>query len=116
MTSKFVKLLSIVVLLVGLVARSSEMYRIGMALVVSVAALMIFGQALRTRNYFWGAGFLSIAVLFNPLIPVTVSGWRFLLLDLACATTFAISLVALRAKPLLSVNGIINPQRRIESL
>jgi len=116
MTSRFVRWLSIVALLVGLVAGSSELYRIALGLVVCGAALVVFGQAFRTGNYIWGTGFLTIAVLFNPFVPMALSGRWFFGLELACAAMFAISLVALRAEPRLSISGIIKPLRRIESL
>lgn len=116
MTSRLMKWVSIAVLLMGLLARSSTSYRIVLDLVVCVSALVVFSQALRTERYFWGACFLSIAVLFNPIVPLGLSGRMFLWLDLACLATFAISLQALKAKPLLSIGGIIRPPRLPESL
>ena len=116
MVTRFMKWLSIVALLLGLLMRSSVSNRIVLEFVVCVAALAVVAQAFRTGKYLWGAGFLSIAVLFNPVVPVTLSGRMFLWLDLACLTTFLVSLAALKAKPLLSIQGIIHPHRRIESL
>lgn len=85
-------------------------------LVVCVAALPIVAQAFRTGKYLWGAGFVLIAVLFNPVAPFTFPGRMFLWLDLACVATFAVSLAALKTKPLLSVAGIMNPQQGSEAL
>jgi hypothetical protein len=110
------KWVSIVVLLVGLLVQSSTSYRIVLELVVCVAALAVVAQAIRTGKYLWGAGFVSIAVLFNPVAPFTLSGSMFLWLDLACVATFALSLAVLKTKPVLSVQGIIHPHRRSESL
>jgi uncharacterized membrane protein YccC len=110
------KWLSIVVLLAGLLMRSSTSYRIALELVVCVAALAVVAQAFRTGKYLWGAGFVSIAVLFNPVAPFTFPGTMFLWLDLACVATFAASLAVLKMKPLLSTEGIIHPHRQTESL
>lgn len=116
MVTRFMKYLSIGALLLGLLVRSSASYRLALEFVVCVAALAVVAQAFRTGKYLWGAGFVSIAVLFNPVAPFTLSSRTFLWLDLACVATFAISLAALKTKPLLSIAGIINPQQRSESL
>jgi len=116
MVTKFMKWLSIVALLLGLLMRSSASYRIVLELVVCVAAMVVFAQAFRTGKYLWGAGFVSIAVLFNPVAPFTLSGGMFLWLDLACVAIFALSLAALKTRPLLSIQGIIHPSRQTESL
>ena len=114
--TRIMKWASIAVLLLGLLVRSSASYRLVLELVVCVAALAVVAQAFRTGKYLWGAGFASIAVLFNPVAPFTLSGRTFLWLDLACVATFALSLAALKTKPRLSISGIINPLQRIESL
>ena len=116
MVTRFMKWLSIGALLLGLLMRSSGTYRIALELVVCVAALAVVAQAFRSGKYLWGAGFVSIAVLFNPVAPFTLSGSMFLWLDLACVATFALSLAALKARPLLSMQGIIHPHRQTESL
>jgi hypothetical protein len=116
MATRFLKWLSIVALLLGLLMRSSASYRIVLELVVCVAALAVIAQAFRTGKYLWGAGFVSIAVLFNPVAPFTLPGSMFLWLDLACVSTFALSLALLKTKPPLSIQGIIHPNRQSESL
>ncbi len=116
MVTRFLKWLSIVALLAGLMMQSSVSYRILLEMVVCVAALAVVAQAFRSGKYLWGAGFISIAVLFNPVAPFTLSGRMSLWLDLACVATFALSLTAVKTMPLLSVAGIIHPHRRIESL
>jgi hypothetical protein len=114
--TRFMTCLSIVALLLGLLMRSPASYRIALELVVCVAALAVVAQAFRTGKYLWGAGFVSIAVLFNPIAPFTLPGSMFFWLDLACVATFAVSLAALKTKPLLSIGGIINPHQRSELL
>ena len=116
MTSRLMKWLSIAALLVGLLAQSSTGYRIVLDLVVCVSALVVLSQALRTGKYLWGACFLSIAVLFNPVVPLGLPGGMFLWLDLVCLAMFAVSLQALKMKPTLSIEGIIRAPRLPESL
>lgn len=116
LATRFMKRLSVMALLLGLLMRSSASYRIALELVVCVAALAVVAQDFRTGKYLWGAGFVSIVVLFNPIAPFTLSGSMFLWLGLACVATFAVSLAALKTKPLLSIGGIINPHQRSESL
>jgi hypothetical protein len=116
MTAKFMKWLSIVALLVGLLAQSSASYRIVLELVVFVAALVVVVQAFRTGKYLWAAGFVSIAVLFNPVAPLSFPDRLFLWLDLTCLAAFAFSLAGLKTQPRLSITGIIHPGRRSESL
>jgi hypothetical protein len=110
------KWVSIVVLLMGLLARSSTGYRIILDLVVCVSALVILSHAVPTDRYLWGAGFLSIALIFNPLAPLDLSGRMLFWLALACIATFAISLQAMKTKPMLSIAGIVHPHRRMDSL
>ena len=116
MATNLMKWLSIAVLLVGLLMPSSMGYRIVLGLVVCVAALAVAAQAFRTGKYLWSVGFGLIAVVFNPVAPFTFPGRMFLWLDLTCVATFAVSLAALKTKPLLSVAGIISPHRIHESL
>jgi hypothetical protein len=116
MVTRFMKWLSIVALLVGLTMRSSAGYRIVLEMVVCVAALVVLAQAFRTGKYLWGTGFISIAVVFNPVVPFTLPGRMSVWLDLACVATFALSLAVLKTKPLLSIQGIIHPHRQSQSL
>jgi hypothetical protein len=116
MVTRFMKWLSIVVLLVGPLMSSSATYRIVLELVVCLAALVVVAQAFRMGKYVWGVGFVSIAVVFNPAVPFGFSGAAYLWLSLACVAAFASSLAVLRTEPLLSIQGIIHPHRRIESL
>src|SRR6185437_15158554 len=63
-------------------------------IVVCVGALMVATQAVTWSKYLWTAGFIAIAVLFNPILPVALSRNIFLGLDLACLLAFLISLEA----------------------
>ena len=106
MFTKLIKWLSISALLLGGFLSSSATYRIGLEMVVCVAALVVVVQAFRIGGYFWGIGFAAIAVLFNPAVPIALSHKAFLLLDLACIGAFLVSLAALQWEPTLSIPSI----------
>ena len=116
MVTRYIKWLSILALLLGLMMRSSAAYRTALELVVCAAALVVFAQAFRSGKFLWAAGFVLVAVAFNPIVPFAISGGMFFWVDLACLVTFAGSLALLKAQPLLSIPGIIHPHRRTESL
>jgi hypothetical protein len=116
MLTKMMKWVSIAALLTAFFWRPSASYEILLQFVVCVGAALVVAQAWRAGKYIWGAGFLSIAVLFNPVVPVTLPRGMFLWLDVACLATFLISLAAVRTTPLRSVSGIIHPNRLNESL
>lgn len=39
-----------------------------------MSALLVVTQVLRTGKYFWAAGFSAVAVLFDPIVPIALSG------------------------------------------
>ena len=85
-------------------------------IVVCVSALLVVTQAIWASKYFWAAGFLVIAVLFNPLVRVPITGNAFLLLQWVCLAAFLVSLAVLRMQPTLSVLSITSRAPRSESL
>ena len=116
MMTKMMKWVSIGALTAAFFWRPSASYGILLQFVVCVAALLVVAQAWRARKQIWAVAFLSIAVLFNPVVPVALPRGMFLWLDVACLATFLISLAAVKTTPLLSVSGIIHPNRLNESL
>ncbi len=116
MFTKIMKWLSIMALLLGVFLSSSVSYRIALELVVCVAAAVVAAQAFRTGKYFWGMGFVAIAVLFNPAVPIAFSHGGFLVLDLVCIAAFLASLAVLQWKPILSVPSITDRTPGSESL
>ena len=84
--------------------------------VVCVSGLLVVTQAIQAGKYSWAAGFLAIAVLFNPLVPLPLSRSAFLLLEWVCLAAFLVSLVVLRMQPTLSALSITNRAPRSESL
>jgi len=85
-------------------------------ILICVSALMVVGQAWRAGNYLWAAGFVVIAALFNPAVPVEISRNAFLWLDALCIVTFLVSLAVLKRHPRLSMPSITNRTPGSESL
>jgi hypothetical protein len=97
--------------------RSAPDYQLLLEFVVLVGAIVVVQQAVQAGKYFWAAGFLVIAVLFNPVVPVLqLSGSFSLLMVLVCVAPFAISLGALKTRPLLSIPSITNRTPGSQSL
>jgi uncharacterized membrane protein YccC len=85
-------------------------------IVICVGALMVAMQAVARPKYLWAGGFVAIAVLFNPILPVALSRNVFLGLDVACLLAFLISLEALKSQPTLSIPFITNRTPGSQSL
>lgn len=66
-------------------------------IVVWLTAILVVIQAIRAGrySYFMAAGFLAIVVLFNPVVPVTLTRNEFLWMDSFSFVMFVISLTAL---------------------
>jgi len=92
-------------------------YQLELNLVVSVAAAVVLIQAFQARKYRWAAGFLALALLFNPLVPVfRLAGAVSLSLVVLAIAPFGISLVALKPHPLMSVPSITGRNPESQSL
>jgi len=85
-------------------------------IVVCVSALLVVAQAIWASKYLWAAGFSTIAVLFNPLVPFPITGNAFVLLEWVCLAAFLVSLTVLKLRPTLSVMSITSRAPRTESL
>ena len=116
MFTKIMKWVSIVVLLLAVLRLPTASYQVLLEIVVCVAGLLVLTQAVRAGKYFWAAGFLAIAVLFNPVVPVALSRKILLGLDWVCLAAFLLSLAALKRQPTLSMPSITNRTPGSESL
>ena len=97
--------------------RSAANYQFLLDFVVCMGAVIVVMQAVRAREYRWVAGFVAIALLFNPVVRVLgPPGVLRLVILVACIATFTISLVALETKPLLSMPSITDRTPGSESL
>jgi len=71
-------------------------YRLLLALVVSVVAIVVVKQAVRAKQYLWASGFVGMALLLNPIVPVfTPAGNLMLLLFLVGLSPTVITFAAL---------------------
>ena len=70
-------------------------YQLLLDLVVCVGAIVVVKQAVRSKQYLWASGFVGMALLLNPIVPVfTPAGNLMLLLFLAGLTPFVIIFAA----------------------
>ena|SRR5260370_475540 len=68
------KWLSITMLLLALLQLPVASHPVLLAIVVCASGLLVAAQAIRAGKYSRAVGFLVIAVLFNPVIPIARSG------------------------------------------
>src|SRR5207248_3268214 len=98
MYAKGVKLISLAAFLlmfIGWFAARSKLWSVGdggymelLALAAFSAALLLVAQTALGGKYFWAGAFAAIAVLFNPVDPLTLSRTTFLVLDAVCIWFF----------------------------
>jgi hypothetical protein len=92
-------------------------YELLLTVVVFMGAIVVLQQAVSEREYFWAAGFAAIALVFNPAAPLfQASGDWFRITALASTVVFAISLIALKTRPTLSIASITDRTPGSESL
>ena len=92
-------------------------YQTELNVVVSIAAAVVFIQAVQARKFRWAAGFVAMALLFNPVVPVfRLAGGVGLSLVVLAIAPFAISLVALKPHPLMSMPSITDRNPGSQSL
>ncbi len=99
--------ISIAALLVAIFARSAG-YQLLLQLVISIGALWVVVQAVRTSRYFWAAAFAAIVVLYNPILPVALPTFMSFAVGVICLWAFGASLMMLKATEvpaLASVTG-----------
>src|SRR5215831_19564145 len=88
MLTKIMKWVSIAALLLAVLRLPTGSYQALLEIVVCMSGLLAATQAVRAGKYFWATGFVAIAVLFNPVVPVALARRTFLWLDLVCLMTF----------------------------
>ncbi len=106
MFTKFMKWISVAGLLLAVFWRSSANYELLLQFVVCTGAILVAWEAYRSAKGLWAIGFVAIAVLFNPLQPLTFSREMFVGLSLLSMATFLASLAVLKAKPILPMPSI----------
>ncbi len=116
MFTRIMKWVSIAVLLLAALRLPTGSYQVLFEVAVCMSGLLAATQAVRAGKYFWAAGFLAIAVVFNPVVPIALSRKIFLWLDWVCLAAFLLSLAALKRQPTLSMPSITNRTPGSESL
>src|SRR5690349_9513363 len=83
-------------LLVAMSWHAGGNYRLLLALAVSAGAIVVVKQAIRAKQYLWASGFVGMALLLNPIVPVfTPAGNMMLLLFLVGLSPIVITFAAL---------------------
>lgn len=118
MRTRLVKWLCIAALFVAFVLwQWIASYEFLLKVLVSLGAGIVAVQAFHAGRNRWTMCFISIALLFNPAIPVVPLATRLGLLAIVLtAAAFAVSLTKLRSQPLLSIPSITDRNPGSESL
>jgi hypothetical protein len=92
-------------------------YELLLTVVVFMGAVVVLHQAVSERRFVWAGWFSAIALVFNPAAPLfQASGDWFRMTALVCTVLFAVSLTALKTRPVLSIDSIVDRNPRSESL
>ena len=95
---RIIKWVSIPALLIAsILPRYAASYELPVDLAICLGATILVHRAVWLKEYFWAVGFVSIAIVFSPLLLVTKV---FLLMGLTCAVIFLALLAAFRRQPL----------------
>jgi uncharacterized membrane protein YccC len=87
---------------------------LGFVICGSGAAVAV--QAMRAKKYVWAALFLSIALIFNPVLTVSFGQSRHLPLSAGCLVAFVLSLFLLHNVPKKTIASITEQNPESESL
>jgi hypothetical protein len=82
-----------------------------LAFVVFAGAIVAAVQSVRLQEHVWTFGFVTLALLFNPLLGISFSNAVLRWLDLVCITGFLVSLFVLKSAPLPSPLSITHSNR-----
>ena len=98
-------------------AANSQLPQFLLGFVVCFGAIVVVTQAGRAKEYIWMAGFIGVALLFNPLLPVfPFDGEWGRSLILISMVPFAVSLSTLRTTLRPSIPSITDRTPGSESL
>ena len=108
MLTRIMKWISMAVLLAAAMlwgsTANSEFPQFLLGFVVCVGAGVVVMQAAQANKLVWASGFVAIALLFNPFVPVLpFDGEWGRWLVLVSIVPFAVSLATLKTQPLLSI-------------
>ena len=81
-------------------------YAVLLQFVICISAILVAAQAARLKKYVWAIAFSAVAVLFNPLVSISLSRGVFSWINVLCFTLFLASLRFLKTPPRLSIPSI----------
>ena len=117
MPTKVAKCLAIAALLILVILwRSSDSRTLLAGFMACAGAVVVMIQAARVRDYGWMLMFFGMALLFNPLISMTLAPGVFLALKIASLMAFALSWRMSEPSPRLSMASITDRTPGSESL
>ncbi len=118
MRTRLVKWLCVAALFVAFVLwQWIASYEFPLKVLVSLGAGVVAVQAFHSGRNRWTMCFISIALLFNPAIPVLpLANGLGLIAIVLTAAAFAVSLTKVRSQPLLSIPSITDRNPGSESL
>jgi hypothetical protein len=108
--------LSIVcLLLAAMFARTSSVQML-VGFVVCATAILIFLRAFEGEQYVWMIVMAAMVLLFNPIVSLRFSPRILLLVNGAAIAALALSRWFVKAPALLTVDSVVDPGPRRESL
>jgi hypothetical protein len=105
------KSFTVAALLTASVFDPSGANRLLLQFVVFSGAIVAAVQSIRLQEHAWTFCFVTLALLFNPLLGISFSNAAFRWLDLACLAGFLVSLFVLQSAPLPSPLSITTSHR-----
>lgn len=116
MYMRFMVPFSVVSLIVAAVFAHSAVMQIAVGFVVCATAILIFLRAFEAEQYIWMLVMLAMVLLFNPILPLRFSLRVLLLVYGGAIAVLALSRVFVKAPALLTVESVVDPEPRRESL
>ena len=116
MLTTTMKYVAVVMLVVSLFWYLPANLRSYLDFVITAAAVFALVQAVNLRKYAWGAAFVAVAWVFNPIHPIRFSSAVLVAIQVISASLFAVSLQLLRTNPRMTIASITDANPRTESL
>lgn len=91
-------------------------YAIVLQFVMCAGSSLVAIQAEQSQRHFWALAFAGLAVLFNPLLVISLSPGIFFWINALSFAMFLASLKALKATPRLSMPSVTYPGPPNQSL
>jgi hypothetical protein len=114
--TRILKCVAIAALLTSVAWSASVGYRAVLAFVVTVGAIAVVSEAVRSKQPVWVALFAVVATLLNPALTGVMPHPAFIWTDLVCLAAFMASLIFVKSQPLLSIASITDRTPGSESL